>query len=60
MADRFCQYEEARFPDDEFESSAEHGWIHNRDPLHTTSGHVIDDDDDGGIPGAMDTPPDVE
>lgn len=60
MTDRLCHYEEERFPEDEFEASAEHGWIHkNRTPRHTIDGQVLDDKDNGGvIPGPMDQPPD--
>jgi hypothetical protein len=50
--DRFCAYEEERFPEDEFESSDEYRWVHERDPRHTIRGKVIPDDDDGEIPGA--------
>lgn len=55
----YCAYEDGSFPDEEFKSSEEHGWVHGRDPIHTTLGEVIESDG-SQIPGPLDVPPEPE
>jgi len=38
---RRCAYEDEEFPEEEFEATEQHGWIHKRTPEHTVTGEVI-------------------
>lgn len=53
--DKYCAYEEGRFPEDQFESTREHGWVHKVEPRHDIRGNVIDDKG-GELPGTADLP----
>jgi hypothetical protein len=47
-----CKCENREFPDEEFDNTAEFGWVHRVDPPHTTAGDPIGDDPFPGGGGA--------
>lgn len=39
----YCEFEASDCADDEFEFTADNGWVHKVNPRHTTLGYIIDE-----------------
>jgi hypothetical protein len=56
VSDIHCDYENAAFPEAQFQQSAIYGQVHNVIPLHTIAGDLVSDPDDQDIPGGFTFP----